>query len=217
VAVFQTTDGGATWIQTYSNDPNNPEAAESLPLGGIKSDLVPLDMQTAWVTGVIYSPGTLYLYRTGDRGATWSPVALELPPDAESFELGIDRDQMKFVSAADGFLAVRMAGESAQTAVYVTGDGGDTWSLTPTIIPGAGASDFLSPQEAILFNGEQFYITRDAARTWTTVTPDIVFGDSFVTMDFITPLSGWLVTVAEEQHSLYRTHDGGATWLPVVP
>jgi len=217
VAVFQTTDGGATWTQTYTNDPNNPESADSLPLGGLKSDLVPMDMQTAWVGGVIYAPGTVYLYRTDDGGESWTQVPLELPEGAEDFELGIDQDQMKFVSASDGFLVLRMSGDSTQTAVYITNDGGDTWTLTPTLIPGAGASDFLSAQEAIIYNGEQFYVTRDAARTWTTVSPDIVFGDSFVTMDFVNPNSGWIVTLAEEEYALYRTHDGGATWLPASP
>jgi hypothetical protein len=52
VAVFQTSDGGATWTQTYTNDPNSKDAGDSLPLGGIKSDLIPLNMQTAWVSGV---------------------------------------------------------------------------------------------------------------------------------------------------------------------
>src|SRR5215211_3681243 len=217
VAVFQTNDGGATWTQTYTNDPNLPDASDSLPLGGLKSDLVPLNMQTAWVGGVVYSPGTVYLYRTDDRGNTWSPVNLELPEGAENFELGIDKDQMKFVSDADGFLVVRVSGDSTQTAVYVTNDGGDTWTLTPTFIPEAGQSDFISADEAILYNGEQFYVTRDAARTWTTVSPDIVFGDSFATMDFVNLNSGWIITVADDQRSLYRTHDGGATWLPVTP
>jgi photosystem II stability/assembly factor-like uncharacterized protein len=142
---------------------------------------------------------------------------LELPPDAENFELGIDEDQMHFVSATDGFLALRMAGDAAQTAVYVTSDGGETWQLTPTLIPNAGASDFMSEQEAVIYNGEQFYVTRDAARSWATVTPDIVFGDSFATMDFVNPNSGWIITLAEEHRSLYRTQDGGATWLPVFP
>ncbi|HSK87924.1 MAG TPA: hypothetical protein VK880_06190 [Anaerolineales bacterium] len=218
VAVFQTTDGGATWNQTYTNDPNNPEAGDSLPLGGIKSDLVPLDIQTAWVSGVIYSPGTVYLYRSDDGGHTWAPVTLDLPEGAENFELGIDREQLQFVTATDAFLGVRMSGELSQTAVYVTNDAGNTWTLTPALIPSGGVSDFLSAQEGIIYNGEQFYVTRDAARTWSVVSPDIVFGDSFATMDFVDLLSGWVVTVDPQNHrSLYRTTDGGATWLPVIP
>jgi photosystem II stability/assembly factor-like uncharacterized protein len=218
VAVFQTTDGGATWNQTYTNDPNNPDAGDSLPLGGIKSDLVPLDMQTAWVSGVIYSPGTVYLYRTDDGGHTWASVTLDLPEGAENFELGIDREQLQFVTATDAFLGVRMSGELSQTAIYVTNDAGNTWTLTPALIPKGGVSDFLSVQEAIIYNGEQFYVTRDAARTWSVVSPDIVFGDSFATMDFVDLMSGWVVTVDPQNHrSLYRTTDGGATWLPVIP
>ena len=217
VAIFQTTDGGAAWTRTYTNDPNNPEADDSLPLGGIKSDLVPLNMQTAWVSGVTYSSGTVYLFRTDDAGHNWSQVTLELPAGGESFELGIDRDQMQFVSATDGFLVVRMAGDSTQTAIYVTRDGGTTWTLTPTLIPNAGASDFLSAEEAIIYNGEQFYVTRDAAQTWSTVSPNIIFGDSFANMDFANPNTGWVITVADDHRSLYRTNDGGATWSPVIP
>jgi photosystem II stability/assembly factor-like uncharacterized protein len=217
VAVFQTNDAGATWTQTYTNDPNLPEASDSLPLGGIKSDLVPFNMQTAWVGGVVYSPGTVYLYRTDDGGHTWSPVTLELPDSAENFELGVDRDQMRFVPSQDGFLVVRMSGDSTQTAVYLTNNGGDTWTLTPTLIPEAGQSDFISANEAIIYNGEQFYVTRDAARTWATVSPNIVFGDSFAAMDFVNLESGWIITVAEDQRALYRTQDGGASWLPVTP
>ena len=217
IAVFQTNDAGATWTQNYTNDPNLPDASDSLPLGGIKSDLVPLNMQRAWVGGVTYSPGTVYLYRTDDAGHNWSPVNLELPAGAENVELGIDRDQMQFVTSTDGFLVVRMSGDSTQTAVYVTNDGGDTWTLKPTLIPEAGQSDFISADEVVIYNGEQFYVTRDAARTWATVSPNIVFGDSFATMDFVNPNSGWIITVAEDQRALYRTHDGGATWLPVTP
>src|SRR5690349_8528958 len=217
VAVFQTTDGGTTWTQTYTNDPNLPDAGDSLPLGGLKADLAPLSMQSAAIGAVTSSPGSAYRDRTDDAGHTWSPVSLELPDGAENYELGIDRDQMRFVSADDGFLVVRMSGDSTQTAVYVTNDGGESWSLTPTLIPEAGASDFLSAEEAIIYNGEQFYVTRDRARTWTTVSPDIVFGDSFATMEFVNPNSGWIITVAGDTRSLYRTHDGGATWLPVTP
>jgi len=218
VAVFQTMDGGATWTQTYTNDPNLPDAGDSLPLGGIKSDLVPLNMQTAWVSGVTYASGTAYLFRTDDGGHNWSQVTLELPAGAENFELDIDKDQMQFFSAKDGFLVVRMSGEANQTAVYTTNDAGNTWTLTPTLIPNAGASEFLSAEEAIIYNGEQFYITHDAARTWSTVSPNIVFGDSFASMDFVNPNTGWVITLDPSSHrSLNRTNDGGATWSPVVP
>ncbi len=218
VAVFQTTDGGATWTQTYINEPNSPGAGDSLPLGGIKGGLVPRNMQTAWVYGVTYSSGTAYLYRTDDSGHTWSLIKLDLPAGAENSELDIDRNQMQFVSATDGFLVVRLASESTQTAVYVTNDAGNTWTLTPTLIPNAGAADFLSAQEAIIYNGGQFYVTRDAARTWTSVSPNIVFGDSFAAMDFVNLNTGWVITVDPNNHrSLYRTTDGGVTWLPVIP
>ena len=218
VAVYRTTSGGAVWERMYTNDPNDPESGDSLPLGGIKSDLVPLDRDTAWVTGTVYAPGEVYLHRTEDSGRTWTPVTVQLPENAQNFELGIEDEQMKFVSGTHGFLALRMSGESIQTVVYVTENAGNTWTLMPTVIEGAGPSAFLSEQEAVLYNGEQFYVTRDAARSWSMISPDIVFAESFVGMEFVNLLSGWVITIDPSNHkSLYRTHDGGATWLPVIP
>lgn len=218
VAVYQTTNGGASWNLRYVNDPNHPEAGDSLPLGGLKSGITPIDMQTAWVGGVVYSPGTLYLYRTDDGGNTWSQVNMELPPGAENFELSIDPDEMQFVTSDDGFLAIHMAGNSTQTAIYVTRDAGNTWTLTPTLIPNDGSFDFLSAEEAVIYNGEQFYSTRDAARTWNIIPPNIPFGESFRSMDFANVLSGWVLTLdSANQHFLYRTTDGGATWFLILP
>jgi len=219
VAVYQTTDGGATWERTYTNDPNDSNAGDSLPLGGLKSGILPQDMNTAWVSGVIYAPGEIYLFRTDDGGNNWGQIPLPLPTGAENSELGIDKDQMKFVTGSDGFLAVRMSGDSMQTAVYVTDDSGKTWNLTPTIIGGAGASAFLSAEEAVIYNGEEFYVTHDAARTWVTVSPDVKFGESFAGMEFVNAMSGWVITLdpTTGHRSLYRTSDGGATWFPVIP
>jgi photosystem II stability/assembly factor-like uncharacterized protein len=218
VAVFQTADGGFTWSQTYTNDPNSSNAGDSLPLGGLKSDLMPLTMQTAWVGGVVYSPGTIYLFRTEDGGNNWMQVSLQLPGGAENFELGIEESQMRFITASDGFLAVRMTGNSIQTAIYVTHDSGATWSLTPTLIPDAGSADFLSADEMVIYNGSQFYVTRDAARTWSIIPPDVVFGETFAFMDVVNTSSGWVITLDPTNHrSLYRTNDGGATRFPLIP
>jgi photosystem II stability/assembly factor-like uncharacterized protein len=218
VAVYRTTTGGAAWERMYTNDPNDAESGDSLPLGGIKSDLVPLDRDTAWVTGTVYAPGQVYLHRTDDGGRTWTPVTVQLPESARNYELGIEDEQMKFISETHGYFALRMSGESTQTVVYVTEDAGNTWTPMPAVIEGAGPSTFLSEQEAVLYNGEQFYVTRDGARTWSMISPDIVFDESFVGMEFVNLLSGWVITMDPSNHkSLYRTHDGGATWLPVIP
>jgi photosystem II stability/assembly factor-like uncharacterized protein len=219
VAVFQTTDGGATWEQTYTNDPNDLKAANSLPLGGLKSDLIPMDMKTAWVTGLTYASGDIYLYRTDNGGQSWMPVEVELPPDAKDSQIVIDKNQLDFVSKTDGYLVLHISGESVQTAVYVTRDAGHTWSLTPTVIDGAGPSSFLTPQEMILYDSTDFQLTRDAAQSWTSVAPNIALGDTFVAMDFVNLMSGWVITMdpSSNHRSLYRTQDGGQTWLPVVP
>ena len=76
--------------------------------------------------------------------------------------------------------------------------------------------DFVSATEGIIWNGSQFYVTRDAAQTWTTVSPDVVFGDMFAGMDFVSPTTGWVLTYdVSGQRGLYRTTDGGATWTPL--
>jgi len=219
VAVYQTADGGNTWTQKFINDPNTASAGESLPLGGLKAGIAPLNMQTAWVYGVTYSSGTVYLFRTDDGGATWNEASLPLPSGAENFELGIDADQMKFVSPSDGFITMRMSGDVTQLAIYVTNDGGNTWTLTPTPIPEGGSADFMSTQEMVIYNGSQFYVTRDAARTWSIIPPDVKFGETFAMMDFVNASTGWVLTLdpATGQGSLYRSGDGGSTWFPTAP
>jgi len=216
VAVFQTTDAGETWKQTYTNDPSSPNAGDSLPLGGIKSGLTPLNMQTAWVSGVVYSDGTVYLYRTDDGGTNWAQVTtLALQPVAQTTQIGFEPVQV--VSATDAFVTVRIPTDQSQTAVYVSHDAGNTWSLTPTLITNGNQADFLSATEAVIYNGEQFYVTHDAAHTWTIVPPDVAFGDTFAMMDFVNTSTGWVITDTGDHRSLYRTSDGGVTWFAVIP
>ncbi len=217
VAVYQTTDGGATWIQKFINDPNHANASESLPLGGLKYGLVPLNMQTAWIFGVIYAPGTPYLFRTDDGGATWSSVNLPLPTGSENADVGIEQ---MFVASVDiMYLKLRAFSDTSNLVIYVSSDAGNTWSLTPTLIPGGGDADFLPDGEMIVYNREQFYVTRDAAKTWSILPPDIKFGDSFSRMDFVNADTGYVISQdpTTNHRSLYRTEDGGITWFPIIP
>lgn len=219
IAMYRTADGGEGWTLAFTNDPNQSNASDSIPLGGLKSGVAPLNVQTAWVYGVVYSPGTVYLFRTDDGGETWSAVtSVPLPDRAQNAELGVDL--LDFLTPNDAWMTLRVVSESEnKVAVYTTNDAGNTWALTPTTIPNGGSADFLSATEAVIYNGEQFYVTRDAAHTWNIIPPDIVFGDTFARMDFVNTSTGWALTFdPTNQHStLYRTTDGGSTWSPVIP
>jgi photosystem II stability/assembly factor-like uncharacterized protein len=216
VAVYQTTNGGAAWSQAFINDPNKANAGDSLPLGGQKFGIAPSDMETAWVYGVVYTPGAAYLYRTDNAGQLWEQVSIPLPPEAENADITIE--QVEFVTPGNGFLAMRISSDTVNLAIYMSSDGGDTWTLTPTLIPDGGAANFLSAEEAVVYNGSQFYVTQDAGRTWGIIPPDVKFGDTFAAMDFVSRSTGWVVTLdpTTNHRSLYMTADGGATWFPVV-
>ena len=218
VAVYRTSDGGANWALAFSNDPNQAGSGDSIPLGGLKGGLAPLDMQSAWVYGVVYAPGSVYLFHTEDGGENWSAVtSVPLPEGAKNAELSID--QLEFLTHTDALMTMRVTSDQSRLALYISNDSGNTWSLTPTLIPNGGSADFLSATEVVIYNGEQFYITRDAGQTWNTISPDVIFGDTFARMDFVNTSSGWVLTLdPTDQHStLYRTTDGGSTWAPVIP
>jgi photosystem II stability/assembly factor-like uncharacterized protein len=216
IAVYQTTNGGAAWSRNFTNDPNLADSSESIPLGGLKSILVPLNMQTAWVGGVVYAPSIVYLYRTDDAGRTWTQVEVPLPEDVNMSEITVDT--LEFVSETDGFLALRLAGETYRTAFYVTHDAGKMWMLLPTILPGTGLTQILSAEEIVFYNGQQFYVTRGAAQTWDVVEPNVEFGDFFATMSFANASTGWVIKSDLSDHrTLYKTTDGGKTWIELIP
>ncbi len=216
VSVFQTNNGGETWNRTYTNDPNLEGAGDTLPLGGIKVMLVPLDMNTAWIGGVVYSSGSTYLFRTEDSGRTWSQVSLIMPAEAQDSEMTIE--QVKFVSPTQGFLAIRLTSTNLQTIFYTTNDGGETWEPATSTLPAFGILEIVSAQEMVFYYNDQFHVTNDSANTFETIEPDTSFGESLTDMSFATLSTGWVVTTNSTDHrTLYKTIDGGFTWFPLIP
>jgi len=214
VSIFTTNDGGASWTQAFTNDPNLANASETLPLGGIKNNLTPLDEETAWVGGVIYSPETFYLYKSTDGGQTWAPQTIPTAPGMQNTEVAVDIGPI-FLTPSDGILPIRFTGETLRTGFYVTHDGGATWEFA-TFMPGAGAVDFASPTDGFLWTGGQFFVTVDGAQTWTSVNPNVQFGETFAGMDFVNTRTGWVWTYdGTGQYGLYKTTDGGITWYPL--
>jgi photosystem II stability/assembly factor-like uncharacterized protein len=216
VSIFKTSDGGATWERAYSNDPNLEGAGDSLPLGGIKNFILPLNTDTAWVGGVVYAPGETYLFRSSDGGRTWSNVQVALPEGSSQSELSVVA--IEFLTETDGLLAIRKMSETPELLVYRTADGGNTWEALDVEFNGFGILETPSAQELVFYAGDQFYVTEDAGETIRQIAPELPFGASVVDMSFVNSQTGW-VLYADPSAAwiLYKTTDSGATWVQQAP
>jgi len=215
VAILQTIDGGQTWKQTYANDPTQPNAASTLPHGGLKDGITAVDMKNAWVGGVVYAPGVVYLYQTQDGGQTWKQETVPIPSGYDQAQFETVGPQ--FLTAQDAFMPIHVSSQNGvMMAVYYSHDGGTNWALTPTMIPTGGSMNFVSASDGFVWNGMEFYVTHDGAKTWTTVSPGISFGDNFAGMDFVNTRIGFVLTNdVTGTRVLYKTTDGGVTWTVV--
>jgi photosystem II stability/assembly factor-like uncharacterized protein len=217
IGVFQTQDSGATWSQEYINDPTQPGAGDTLPLGGLKNGITPIDALRAWIGGVTYEPGRIYLYQTADGGRTWTVSPVKAPVEYKEAELQTAGPY--FVDPEVAFLPVHISYQyGVMLAVYASRDGGASWTLTPQYIPQGGSIDFVSRGVGFAWNGHNFYVTTDGAQSWTSIAPDVDFTDSFAGMDFVSPQVGFVLTDQSDRgRRLYVTRDAGSTWNIVAP
>jgi len=179
-----------------------------------------------------------YLYRSGDRGATWHQKPL--PPN---FMSGFPRPQISFVSDQEGWLST---GGSPETqcnaevvAIWHTTDAGTTWESLGTkgisnsqckgqlsfVDSNRGFLDGFDPNRAPVI-----YRTTDGGRTWIAgkplpdppgfktvgggfnLQPGLVraFGSTL-----LLPVSGWLDSGTSAEYA-FRSTDGGATWTYIA-
>jgi photosystem II stability/assembly factor-like uncharacterized protein len=215
VAVYQTQDAGVNWTRVYTNDPGQPGAGESLALGGLKNGISPVSMQQAWIGGVTYRPGTLYLYETRDGGHSWHPSSITAPAGYQLAEL--ETTGPEFINARTAHLPVHLSSPNGvMLAVYTTRDGGATWLLPTAYVAQGGPIDFISEETGFTWNGTDFYVTNDSAKSWETITPDVDFTGSFAGMDFVDAHVGFLLSDrGNGRIQLYKTLDAGATWNTV--
>jgi photosystem II stability/assembly factor-like uncharacterized protein len=215
VLFYQTTDGGVNWRQVYSNLPGDSSEQTSLPVTGIKSGFTPVSIQEAWVTGRTLQPNTVYLYHTTDGGHTWAAVDPKLPFGGEAQYL---THPPVFFGSQIGILPTMAGSEGSGTFFFITENGGATWKAGAGV-PGSGLTSVVSPNDVfILFSGVIF-VSHDATRTWTNVTPNIDLTSKMVTQfQFVDVQTGWVVLSDANSHtSLYKTTDGGQTWAAQVP
>jgi hypothetical protein len=161
--------------------------------------------------------GFVYLYKTTDSGFNWSQQPLALPAGYES--AFITTTAPTFFGANDGILPVRMTIDVGMKDLflYVTHDGGTTWSRSSAFARNGDFVSFPSLRDAFSWDrADVFHVTNDSGNNWRSVTPNVLFSQmayQIFDMDFISTNVGWF-TIGQQDGStsLYRTADGGTTW-----
>ena len=225
VELFQTSDGGASWLSVFNDDPTRPDASISLPLGGIKNGMTFLDANTGWVTGTRPVDGEVYLFVTRDGGIDWAQQSIPLPAGYETY---LYMPQAPVFFKSDGFLPLMIyLTDSTVLTFYVTHDGGTTWAGDPTnansMVP-PGRYAFADALHGWSWDGGKYlYFTSDGAQTWSKIPTSLDLSDRLAQLEFIPgtagQFTGWALTSEDEAgHSqLYKTTDNGSTWTLLIP
>jgi photosystem II stability/assembly factor-like uncharacterized protein len=224
--ILRTTDGGQTWAK-LSSAADRPGA---LPLEGQKFGLTFRDATTGWVVqgdSVDNAPRLHGLFWTQDGGATWQPALTLAWPTALAHDPSLDEfgQLPTFFSSQLGVLrllvVMQATGEVADTVMYVTRDGGTTWSpTTPLQAPAAttsflDATSFLDPLDWWIVpnanGGTSLFETSDGGQHWASWTP----GPPFAGVSAVSFGSDTL-GLAIGSAGLLRTTDGGHTWMTLA-
>ena len=222
--VWKTTNGGQSWQPVF-------EDQKVSAIGAVAID--PNDNNTVWAgTGesnprndVSYGDG---LYKSTDGGKTWSNVGLS--GTRHISRIVIDPHNSNHVIA--GALG-DVFGSNENRGVYVTDDGGKTWSKTLYVSDRSGASDLaIDPQHSNIvyagmweFRREPWtfhsggegglYKSVDGGKTWTHLTghglPDGITGRIGLA---VAPSNGNRVyaMIESDKGVLWRSDDAGANW-----
>ena len=223
--VWKSTDGGAAWTPVF--DKENVGA-----IGAIAID--PTNDDTVWAgTGesnprndVSYGDG---VYESTDGGKTWTNAGLHGTKYISRILIDPSNPRHVIVAALGDVFAA-----SPDRGVYVTFDGGKTWSKTLDGGPISGASDLaMSPKAPnVVYAGiwefqrrpwtfrsggaqDGLYRSSDGGRTWKRLSggglPSGITGRIGLAVAPSDP--NRVYALIESKHGiLWRSDDGGATW-----
>ncbi|HEY8642856.1 MAG TPA: hypothetical protein VIO84_08820 [Candidatus Dormibacteraeota bacterium] len=215
IAIYWTSDAGATWRQTLDLNETHASAG-ALDVSGPYTAPVFFDPRQGWMMSGSFVPrageSRPLLLHTADGGATWAAVPLPPGPDKQ-FLLATP---VFPGGGAHGYLAL---GGAAGLLVYETRDGGAAWADPYRVgVPwfSAGADRW------VYSDGRSLLTSRDWGRSWTTTAARLpvaglalgyveAAGSALWAYDNGTspgPSSG-------SQPALLRSLDEGATWSRV--
>ncbi len=216
VEIYRTDDSGSTWTRVFVNDPTLPGSSDSLPISGMKTGFAFLDANRGWIGGMEPVDGLIYFYSTTDGGVTWSLQDLHLPSgytEAQTITIS-----PRFFGATEGVLPVGLFGDSEGIIFYLSHDGGVTWNPS-TPVASSGQVSIASLTDFIAWDGGlTLFASHDSGTTWESITPNIDIHETFMTFQFVNAMTGWALTGdASDNYALYKTSDGGSTWIMLIP
>jgi photosystem II stability/assembly factor-like uncharacterized protein len=208
VAIFRTTDGGMSWTKVA----DTTRANSDLPNGGLKSGISFKDAQNGWATGRDASSSP-WLYVTHDGGASWKKQALPGATDATASYLTTP----PVFFGNKGIMPVSISlPNGAETAIYTTSDGGETWTAPQTHNPFSIDSTndiYIADQThawAINSKDKQLFVTSSInLQTWQSLPSTSPY--KFVQLSFVDASNGWAIGGANS-NALLHTVDGGRNW-----
>jgi len=212
VEIYRTSDGGTTWQQvSVTMGPDGQSSPGSLPFGCNKGALGFLNASVGWAPGEC-AGGKPFFYVTRDGGKTWQQVNLPLPADVAS---GCDCTTAApvFTSARDGsFLLTGPA-----SVVYVTHDGGGSWSAKSVPTASAAGLDFVNANSGWVVDSPSgtVYFTADGGSRWSPISA-IAVVTNVAQLDSVGQTTGFAIR-GPGKAPLLKTKDGGHTWQEIEP
>lgn len=209
--IYNTTDGGQSWALVSSASPQNNDRSGSLPFAGDKNGMTFLDMQHGWVGGSEPKDGYVWLFATQDGGQTWSQVNLPLPSGYTTSTISVDPP--KFFGSQDGVLPVTLFTSSSHRLFYITHDGGQSWTPGQAVNSG-GIISIPTAKDFFVWDGGTLHTSHDGGQTWIDITPNIDLSQIISQLDFVDQNNGWATSMDRNMKvMLYKTNDGGKTWV----
>jgi photosystem II stability/assembly factor-like uncharacterized protein len=201
--VYKTTDGGYSWalLQNMQIQPNDGICG----MAHYGSSLV--------AVGTFYGPA--WFYRTNDFGVSWTKVDLSSLASGLVDCYMVNNDTLLVSGVAD-------SANQYRATILKSFDGGLTWQrvyLSPNNVLSYCWKMFFRPNGLGLASVEEgpeiVARTSDFGTTWTTQSVSSSLNSDLGGIGLLNDTLGWVAS--QFSIAAYETHDGGLTWVSIVP
>ncbi len=207
VEIFATTNGGQNWSLVANTLSGN----SGLPNGGLKTGISFKDTLTGWATGGDYSYYP-WLYVTHDGGHTWQKQGL--PPNTATFAM--TTPPVFFGNVGIMPVTVFNNGSSSGTLMYLTNNGGQSWTPASTTAASFQATSVyvVDAHHAWAIDAQGLlYATSNSGNTWQKLLASSLH---MTQLSFVDDANGWAISATNNgATTLLHTTDGGHIWQTV--